>query len=108
MTDKMGPLHHTQLVISSKRHSGVNALKMLSALLLTFGLARAVPCVTIAGLSAVRTAAGAPWWSCGQRGHRTACRRPALCERHRCWLACLGRTLLLCRMMGRKGRSGGT
>lgn len=53
-------------------------------------------------------AASAPWWSCGRRGHRTACRRQALCEPHQCWSACLCRIPQWSPPMVQKGRSGET
>lgn len=53
-------------------------------------------------------AASAPWWSCGRRGHHTACRRQALCEPHQCWSACLCRIPQWSPPMVQKGRSGET
>lgn len=46
--------------------------------------------------------------SCGRRGHRTACRRQALCEPHRCWSACLCHTPQWSPQMVQKGRSAET
>lgn len=87
-------------------HPGKNL--QIADLLLTCELVHGALAVSNAAPWSGHIAAGAPWWSCGQRGRHTACRRQALCEPHRCCSACLCHTPQWSPQMVQKGRSGET
>lgn len=111
---QMALLCHAECLTSCVRQSALwlstlfCVLPDLNDRTLTCGFVRSVPCVTTAVPWSGRTAAGAPWRSCGRRGRRTACTPPALCGRHRCSSACLCRTPQWRPKMGRIGQSGET
>lgn len=72
---------------------------------LTSGLAHEVLCETSEGPWSGHTAAGAPWWSYGQKEHHIAYRPLVLCELCQCLSACPCHTPQWCLTMGQKGQS---